>query len=204
VSRLRWAAAVLLACALPGPAAAQGLRDLVYAWSQGDFRAPLACVIDGASRQALRRVRIHPAPRGTALPAVRVTLYDLEAPPGTRCSGLASAEEPNVVGVVELVFEGRTRPDTGEVDFRHALRRDGGFDFRIEQGRLRVGPPDSPASALASRDYAGGSARLGTVPPGSDAARRLAAFGDYRQLRLELSAPGAPALAFDLVELPTR
>jgi hypothetical protein len=204
VSRLRWAAAALLALALPGPVAAQGLRELVYAWAQGDFRAPLACTIDGASRQALRRVRIHPGPRGAALPAVRVTLYDLEAPPGTRCAGLASAEEPNVIGVVELVFEGRSRPDTGDVDFRHALRRDGGFDFRIEQGKLRIGAADAAASALASHDYAGGTARLSAVPPGSDAARRLAGFGAQRQLHLELAAPGAPALAFDLVTLSPR
>jgi hypothetical protein len=203
MSRRRWAAAALLACALPGPAPAQGLRELAYAWAQGDFRAPLACVVDGASRQALRRVRIHPAPRG-ALPAVRVTVYDLEAPPGTRCSGLANAEEPNVIGVVELVFEGRSRPDTGEVDFRNALRRDGGFAFRIEQGKLRVGAADAPAGALASHDYGGGSARISAVPPGSDAARRLAAFGGRRQLHLELAAPGAPALVFDLVDLPPQ
>lgn len=202
MSLRRWAAAALLA-ALPGPAHAEGVRELAYAWARGDFRAPLACVIDGASRQALRRVRIHPAPRG-ALPAVRVSLYDLEAPPSTRCAGLANAEEPNVIGVVQLVFEGRSRPDTGEVDFRNALRRDGGFTFRIEQGKLRIGGAGEAASGLASHDYAGGSARILTIPPGSDGARRLATFGPHRQLRLELEAPGAPALAFDLVALPTR
>jgi hypothetical protein len=196
-------AAALLACALPGAAAAQGVRDLAYAWVQGDFRAPLACVVNGASREALRRVRLHPAPRG-ALPSVRVTIYDLEAPTGTRCTGLASREEPNVIGGLELLFEGRTRPDTGEVDFRNALRRDGGFTFRIEKGKLRIGPAGEPATALANHDYAGGTARIRTVPPGSDAARRLAAFGPHRQLQLELDAPGAPALAFDLVELPPR
>jgi hypothetical protein len=194
-----WAA--LLACALPGAAAAQGLRELSYAWAQGDFRAPLACVVDGASREALRRVRIHPAPRA-ALPALRITIYDLEAPLGTVCTGLASRSEPNVIGALELVFEGRSRPDTGQVDFRNALRRDGGFTFRIQQGKLRVGPAGEPESTLPSHDYTGGSARVGTVPPGSDGARRLATFGANRQLQLELAAPGAPALAFDLVELP--
>jgi hypothetical protein len=199
----RWAAAALLACALPAPALAQGLHELVYAWAQGDFRAPLACVVDGASRQALRRVRIHSAPRG-ALPAVRVTLFDLEAPPGTRCSGLASAEEPNALGTLELVLDGRSRADTGEVDFRNALRRDGGFGFRIQKGSLRVGPAGEPTNGLASHDYAGGTARIVNVPPGSDAAKRLAAFGAHRQLQLELSSPGAPPLSFDLVELPPR
>jgi hypothetical protein len=201
-ARLR-AAAALLACALPLPAAAQGLHDLVYAWAQGDFRAPLACVVDGASRQALRRVRIHPAPRG-ALPALRVTLFDLEAPLGTRCSGLASGEEPNAIGTLELALDARSRAGTSEVDFRNALRRDGGFTFRIQKGSLRIGSAGEPASALASHDYTGGSARVVAVPPGSDAARRLAAFGSRRQLQLELAAPGAPSLAFDLVELRPR
>jgi hypothetical protein len=192
--------AALLACALPGVAAAQGLREMAYAWALGDFRAPLACVVDGASREALRRVRIHPAPRAS-LPSVRVTIYDLEAPPGTVCTGMASRTEPNVIGGLELVFEGRSRPDIGEVDFRNALRRDGGFTFRIDQGKLRIGPAGEPESALVSHDYAGGSARIRTIPPGSDGARRLAAFGAQRQLQLELEAPGAPALSFDLVEL---
>lgn len=198
-----WLAAALLACALPAPAAAQSLRDLAFAWAQGDFRGPLACVIDGASRQALRRVRIHPAPRG-ALPSVRVTFYDLEAPPGTTCGSVTRREEPNVAGVLVLAFEGRSQPDTGEVDFRQAMRREGGFAFRIESGRLRIGPAGEPADALPSRDYAGGVARLRSPAPGSDAARRLASFGARRQLELELEAPGAPALAFDLMELPPR
>jgi hypothetical protein len=197
----RWCALVLLACALPAPAAAQGLRDLAFGWVQGDFRAPLVCVIDGVSRQALRRVRVHPAPRG-ALPSLRITFYDLEAPPGTTCAGVSSGEEPNVTGVLVLVFEGRSQPDTGEVDFRNAMRRDGGFTFRIESGRLRVGPAGSPVASLASSDYAGGSARFRSAEPGSDAARRLASFGAQRQLQLELEAAGAPSLAFDLVVLP--
>ena len=190
---------VLLAGILAGSAAAQGVRELAYAWAQGDFRAPLACVIDGASREALRRVRIHPAPRGS-LPSLRVTFYDLEAPPGTQCTGLASREEPNVLGGLELVFDGRSRPDTGDVDFRSALRREGGFTFRIQKGKLRIGP--AGAAELVDHDYTGGAARILTLPPGSDGARRLAVFGAARQLRLELEAPGVPALGFDLIALP--
>ena len=199
----RWCAAVLVACALPAPAAAQGLRDLAFGWVQGDFRAPLICVIDGVSRQALRRVRVHPAPRG-ALPSVRITFYDLEAPAGTSCGGVSSREEPNVTGVLVLAFDGRSKPDTGEVDFRNAMRRDGGFTFRIESGKLSVGPAGDPVAALPSSDYAGGTVRFRTAPPGSDAARRLSGFGAQRQLQLEVEAPGAPSLAFDLAELPPR
>jgi hypothetical protein len=169
---------------------------------QGDFRAPLICVIDGVSRQALRRVRVHPSPRG-ALPSVRITFYDLEAPAGTSCGGVSSREEPNVAGVL-LAFDGRSKPDTGEVDFRNAMRRDGGFTFRIESGKLNVGPAGDPVASLPSSDYAGGTARFHTAPPGSDAARRLSGFGAQRQLQLEVEAPGAPSLAFDLIELPRR
>jgi hypothetical protein len=195
---------LVLAFAVPAVAAAQSLRDLALAWVQGDFRAPLVCVIDGASRQALRRVRIHSAPRGTALPSVRVTFYDLEAPPGTTCGGVAHGDEPNVKGGLELVFEGRSRPDTGEVDFRNAMRRDGGFTFRIQSGQLQLGPAGGPPEALKGSDYAGGTARIVSLAPGSDAARRLAPFGAHRQLQLEIEAEGAPPLAFDLVELNPR
>lgn len=201
MSLLRWCALALLVCALPAPAGAQGLRDLAFAWVQGDFRAPLVCVIDGVSRQALRRVRIHPAPRGS-LPSVRITFYDLEAPPEATCGGISSREEPNVTGGLVLVFEGRAQPDTGEVDFRNAMRRDGGLTFRIETGQLHVGPVGGPAASLPTHDYTGGVARFLSTPPGSDAARRLAGFPAKRQLQLELEAPGAPSLAFDLIELP--
>src|SRR4030095_14807050 len=132
-------ACLLCAAVLPRAAAAQGLRDRVLAWPQGDFRAPLVCVLDGNPRQALRRVRIHPAPR-TALPSVRITFQDLEAPPGTACGGVSYQDEPNVIGALDLVFEGRNQPDTGELAVRHALRRDGGFSFKIRGGRLRIGP----------------------------------------------------------------
>jgi hypothetical protein len=193
VSARSFWAALLLAAALPAPLAAQGLRDRAFVWAQGDFRAPLACVIDGAARQALRRIRVFAAPRG-ALPSLRVTFYDLEAPPGTSCGGLASHEEPNVIGGLVLTLEGRNQPDTGEIDFRNALKREGGFAFRIESGRLRTGSAGAPVASLASHDYAGGVAHVRAVAPGSDAATR--------QLELSLEAPGAPALAFDLVELP--
>ena len=196
-------ALVLFAAALPVAASAQGLRDRVLAWVQGDFRAPLVCMLERSPRQALRRVRIHPAPR-SALPSVRITFHDLEAPAGTTCGGVSNQDEPNVIGELDLVFEARNHPDTGEVDFRNALRRDGGFSFRIRAGRLRIGPAGESGASLQSLDYAGGTARVESVAPGSDAARRLSVFGAERQLQLQLDAEGARPLAFDLVELPPR
>jgi hypothetical protein len=196
-------ATVLLACALPLGAAAQGLRDLALSWTQGDFRAPLVCVLDGVPRQALRRVRIHPGPRG-ALPSARITFYDLEAPPATTCGGLTSGVEPNVIGVLELAFDGRSRPDTGPVDFRNALRREGGFDFRIAAGQLRIGPAGEAVDGFLAHDYSGGTAHVRSVAPGSDAERRLAPYFPRRMLTLELEAKDAPPLRFELAELPPR
>ena len=199
--------ALLLALAVStfaGRADAQGVRELAFAWVQGDFRAPLTCTVDGAPRQALRRVRVHPGPREAVRPTQRVTFFDLEAPAGTRCASIAGQAEPNVAGTLELVWDGRTRPDTGEVDFRNTLRRDGGFTFKVESGSLRVGPTEAGKSGERVMDFAGGTARFERVVPGSDAARRVAGFGGHRQLLLRIEAPGASALAFDLVELTPR
>ncbi|MEN8159833.1 MAG: hypothetical protein ABFS41_07170 [Myxococcota bacterium] len=189
----------LLATAAPGHA--QGVRELAFGWAEGDYRAPLTCTVDGVPRQALRRVLIAPRPRRAARPGVRVTFFDLEAPPGTRCSSVSGAEEPNLTGHVDLVWEGRSRPDTGPVDFRNALRRDDGFGFAIETGRLRLIPTDGQGETRRV-DFALGSARLEVAAPGTDAARRLAPFGGRRQRVLRLEPPDGPALLFDLVELP--
>jgi hypothetical protein len=182
---------------------AQGVRELAFAWAEGDYRAPLTCTIEDVPRQALRRIVIAPRKVRAARPGVRLTFFDLEAPAGTRCHSVSGGDEPNLTGFVELVWDGRTRPDTGEVDFRNALRREGGFDFAIELGRLRITPMQDGAEARIV-DFAGGSARLEVVQPGSDAARRLAAFAGRAVKVLRLEAPGAPALVFDLAVLPER
>jgi hypothetical protein len=201
----RLAHAALLGVLLVGAGAvhAQGVRELAFAWAEGDYRSPLTCTIEDVPRQALRRIVIAPRKRRAARPGVRMTFFDLEAPAGTRCSSVSGADEPNLTGFVELVWGGRTRPDTGEVDFRNALRREGGFDFVIETGRLRIAPMQQGAEARIV-DFAGGSARLEVVPPGSDAARRLAAFGGSAVKVLRLQAPDTPALVFDLAVLPER
>lgn len=190
-----------LVLGLAGGAAGQGVRERAFAWAQGDFRAPLTCLVDGTPREALRRVRIHPGPRHSARPALRLTFFDLDAPPDTRCTSFSGQAEPNVIGTLELVWDGRTRPDTGEVDFRNALRREGGFDFKIEAGRLRIGAVEAGRAGERVVDFAGGVARASQVPRGSDTARRLAAFGGQRHLALEVTAPDGARLSFDLVEL---
>jgi len=195
--------ASLLALLLPftaGAAGAQELRDLVFEWAQGDYRAPLTCTIDGVPRQALRRITIEPLPQRTARPGVRVTFFDLEVAPGTRCISISGEAEPNVAGHVDLVFEGRSRPDTGLVDFRNALRRDAGFDFAIDRGRLRIAPSEGGTEPRLV-DFGGGGARLEAAGPGSDAGRQLASFRGSRNRVLQVSARAEPPLVFPLTEL---
>lgn len=198
-------ACLFVAAAAAAPASAQGLRELVAAWALGDYRGPLFCVVDGAAREALRRVRIQP-PRPVDPPGtLRVTFHDLEAPAGISCSTLSGERERNVVGVLQLAFDGRDRPDTGEVDFRNTLRREGGFGYRITGGVLRVVELGAGADASPEPvDFAGGTAEIREVPPGSDAARRLAVFGSARERTLRLISAGGLELVFDLVELPRR
>lgn len=187
--------------ALASPAQTQGVRELAFAWAEGDYRAPLTCTIEEVPRQALRRVLIAPRKRTAARPGVRVTFFDLEAPEGTRCSSVSGADEPNVRGTVELVWDGRSKPDTGTVDFRNTLRREGGFDLVVDRGRLQIAPTDGSEPARIV-DFAGGTARLEAVRPGSDAARRLAAFGGSAQKVLRLETADLPPLVFDLAVLP--
>lgn len=201
-ARARLGALVLLP-GLAFGASAQGVRELAFAFVQGDFRAPLTCRVDDTPRQALRRVRIQPGSAQAARPTLRLTFFDLEAPPGTRCTSIAGEPEPNLVGTLQLVWDARTRPDTGELDFRNTLRREGGFEFKVEAGRLRIGEAGAGVGARVV-DFAGGVARVEPVAPGSDAARRLAAFRAKRGLVLAVAPPGAAPLAFDLVELPSR
>ena len=187
---------------LPARASAEGLLELALAWVQGDYRAPLVCELDGTAREALRRIRIQPGPRTDARSPLRLTFHDLEAPAGIRCSSVSGEPEPNLIGVLELAFDGRSRPDTGEVDFRNAMRHDGGFPFRVTAGRLRIGTAGAPTGELETLDFAGGTAEIRAVVAGSDAARRLAAYGSERQRELIVRAASGRQLRFDLVELP--
>ena len=53
IRRARPALLLFALAALAGAgAAAQGVRELAFAWAQGDFRAPLTCLVDGTPRHA--------------------------------------------------------------------------------------------------------------------------------------------------------
>jgi hypothetical protein len=188
----------------PSEGFAPGLAELALDWIRGEYRAPLICEIEGLPHRALRRVLVSPAPRPVRAPSNRLTLFDLEAPGGTRCHDETGGEQPNAIGSLALTLEGRSRPDTAARDFQAALRREGGFEFRIRSGRLRLGAPGKKPGALREVDFKGGTADIREVKRGTDAFRRLADFGERRKLSLSLEAPDGTRLALDLVQFGLR
>jgi len=181
-----------------------GLNELALEWTRGEYRAPLICEIDGVPYRALRRVLVSPGPRRSRTPMNRLTLFDLEAPEGTRCHDEMGVVHPNAIGSLGLVLEVRSRPDTARRDFDAALRKEGGFEFQIRAGRLRMGAPGEPTTTLREVDFSGGTADIRKVERGSDAFRRLAEFGQRRKLGLVLEAPDGTRLSLDLVQFGLR
>jgi hypothetical protein len=181
-----------------------GLQELALEWIRGEYRAPLICEIEGVPYQALRRVLVIPGPRHARLPMNRLTLFDLEAPAGTHCHDETGVEQPNAVGSLALTLEARARPDTARRDFESAIRRKGGFEFQIPTGRLRLGEPGKPTSALKEVDFSGGTAQILKVERGTDAFRRLAEYGDRRKLSLVIEAKDGTRLSLDLVQFGLR
>ena len=194
------AAALAQAPGGPGP----GMNELALGWVRGEYRAPLICEIEGVPYRALRRIMVGPGPRGSRTPTNRLTLFDLEAPKDTRCHDEMGGEQPNAIGSLALVLDVRARPDTAQRDFDLALRRDGGFEFQIRAGKLRLGAPGEATSALREVDFSGGTAEVRKVERGSDTFRRLAEFGDRRKLSLQLAAPDGTRLRLDLVQFGLR
>jgi len=194
------AAALAQAPGGPGP----GLNEVALEWIRGEYRAPLICEIEGVPYRALRRILVGPGPRGAPTPMNRLTLFDLEAPKGTRCHDETGGEQPNAIGSLALVLEVRARPDTAQRDFELALRKEGGFEFQIRAGRLRLGAPGEATSALREVDFSKGTAEIRKIDRGSDAFRRLADFGQRRKLSLQLEAPDGTRLSFDLVQFGLR
>ncbi len=193
-------AVALVALPTASDAVRGGLGTLALLWAQGEYRAPMICEIEGRPIQALRRIRVRTTPRSTTQVMGVVTFFDVDAPPDTSCYSEEGQTQPNLIGKLTLVFEGRDRPDTAEHDFEEELRRKGGFRYRIASGRLRVGTPGAPERQLEAIDFKDGNLRLEAVRRGSDAFRRLAEFGPRDKRVLILTAPDGRGWTFDLVD----
>ena len=198
---MAWATGIV--CALATVALSQeirgGLSTLALLWTQNDYRAPLICEIDGQPMRALRRVKIQTGPQTSTRALNRLSFRDLEAPPGTRCYGEEGGDQPNVIGNVTLVFDGRSRPDTAQHDFDETLRRKGGFTFRVASGLLRIGKASATPDSMDAVPFKGGRVTVSVVRRGSDAFRRLAEFGPREKRILTLEAPDGRTWSFDLV-----
>jgi hypothetical protein len=196
--------AAALGAGLVADALAQGvgpdLVDLALAWARGEYRAPLVCEFEGRPRRGLRRVAITDGPERSERRLDRITFFDLEAEGASRCFSDLGGDEPNLLGSLEVGLEARSRPDTARRDFDAELRRNGGFEYRIERGRLRIRSVAGAPEDGREVDFAGGKAELRVVKAGSDSARLLADFQTRRKLRLALEARDETRLVLHLVE----
>ena len=131
---------------------------------------------------------------------IKIFLYpfDLEVEEASRCFVELAGNVPNVMGSVQIEFPAVRRSDTARRDFREALRRKRGFEFRIAEGGLKLQEVTQPPSPVRVVDFRGGSASLRTIEPGSDAARLLAPFESPRKMILEVSARDGTKLSFPL------
>ncbi|MBW2396912.1 MAG: hypothetical protein JRG95_21910 [Deltaproteobacteria bacterium] len=192
---ISWAAAAATAQPMPG-----GVSSLAVAWSRGEYRAPMICEIEGRPARALRRVVVQPGPpRGKRLTG-KLVLFDLEAPPGTRCYGETGDDQPNLVGTLRFLLDGRTGSDTANHDFDEILRRKGGFQFDVISGSLRVGPAGVSGDELEPVTLGGSELWMEHVKRGSDEFRRLAEFPGRIKRVLVLTLADGRSWKFELVE----
>ena len=180
------------------------LVDLALGWARGEYRAPLVCTFGGEPRRGLRKVVIAPGRPTTGARVDRIRFFDLAPGRASRCVNALGEPEPNLEGSVLITLRARSRPDVANRDFKEALRRDGGFDFAVVSGVLRITPISADGARPRTVDFAGGTARLAAVRRGSDAARMLADFRSPRKLVLTLRSPGGEEIRLHLFQTGPR
>ena len=196
--------ALLLAGVQPGQGQIIGaprnmtVADMALDWSRGRFASPLICKLEGKLVRGIRRVMIAPGPSQQRPRVNRIVFVDLEGEAASRCLGDLSSDVPNVIGSLQIRLPVAGRSDTARRDFREALRRKRGFEFRISAGGLKLQPVTQPPSPARIVDFRGGTALLRTLEPGSDESRLLAPFESPRKLLLQLSARDGTKLSFPL------
>jgi len=193
-----------LGLASPARADLPDLNQRALQWLRGRWASPVVCERDGDAHRTLRRLVISPAPRHVRPRADRLAFYGVEVESASRCTDAMGVAAPDVRGTLLLSLPGISRPDLAQADFQRALRQNGGFDFAIVSGRLRLtGWGDAPEPRIV--DFAGGTIRARAVRRGSDAARILADLDGPRKLTLEVESPdGAETLSFQMVFYHSR
>jgi len=206
VSQLAWVLGLFLALGgagaagaqLPGAPGAPTVSEMALDWARGRYATPLICEFDGKLVRGIRRVLIAPGASHQRARQNRIVFIDLEVDDASRCFAELQDSVPNVIGSVQIELPAVRRSDTARRDFREALRRKGGFEFRVAGGGLKLQAVTQPPSPGRTVDFRGGRASLRTIEPGSDAARLLAPFDSPRKLILELSARDGTKLSFPL------
>jgi hypothetical protein len=196
------AAAVLCA---PPPASAQqpDLNLLALDWIRGRYAYPVVCEGGGEARRAVGRLVTSPGRKGARPTTNRITFHGFDVSGASSCKDVMGSGLPEVQGSIEVTLPGARRPDLAPSDFQRILRTQGGFDFDIVSGRLRL---TDWSEARASRlvEFKGGTARYRRVRRGTDADRILSAFESPHKLTLELTAPGSETLRFPLALYDVR
>jgi hypothetical protein len=193
------AVALLLVCAAvfaPAQAQEPTLADLALRWAAGNWVSPIICPLPDGPGRVARALRVVPPPQ----PGHRATHWIEFAPLRTAgpCKNELGGEEPDVSGKLRIGLAGRYRPDTADLDFKDAMKRERGFRFEVLEGKLRMRGTDGAREI----DFAGGSAELRDVTPGSDAARILGENRDVPRRTLALEARDGTRLFFPLLGVP--
>lgn len=195
------ALAALLGSGAAAPAVLAAARDLVLGdyvmlWASGPYTAPAICELPGGPRRVARRILIKP-PRHAKPGAKHRLVIEPIGIGEARCIDELGAPEPEIEGVATLVFRGPQRPDTARHDFEYQLRRDGGFELKVEAGELKVGVGESQTRV----DLRGGALRIHRIGEGSDAARMLGDVGGLPIRTLELESGDGTRFVFHAVYL---
>jgi hypothetical protein len=196
-------AASLWAAARPAGAQMADLNAMARQRLRGRYASPVVCEGGGSASRAIRRLVVSAGPRHARPPVDRISFHGIDVVNADRCADVLGVEQPEVRGTLDVTLPGTPRPDLAQAEFQRTLRLQGGFDFAVSSGKLQLRGwgPEAPVRVV---DFAGGTARVREVAPGSDAARILADLEGPRKLSLELAAPGGESLAFQLVLYDVR
>jgi len=181
------------------------LGDAVASWARGTWASPVYCRIDGETVRGIRRVLIQPskdvAPGQTV---VTVQFVDMQVDDAERCFDLVGNDLPNLIGKLQLRFNGTSHSEMIQRDFERAIKKDRGFAFTIVGGGLRVTPVGPSAGETTQASFRGGEAWLREPARASDPERALADFDSPRKLELEVVAPDGMRQVLPLFLLEVR
>jgi len=197
-------AVAALAALAAGGAEAQSpsLAELALSWSTGAWISPLHCRFGERSVRGVRRVEIEPGRRDLHKPVNRIRFVDLDAADAERCFDDLGRPQPNLTGRLRVRYAGTAHRATALRDLRVALEREGGFDFAVVDGRLRIEPiGDGAAREVELR---GARLRIEQVRPGTDPARLLADLPPGRRHLLTIEGPDDLRIELPLAESERR